>query len=1294
MKELSESKPVKSGFAPGDLLIDARGSLMTACVSMLAIVLVCAVQAPVRAQTYKIGASGSTSPQKQPQNGQPSAAGQSLGFGSNIQNARLARAAELALQRGDHAVALDYAQRAVHAAPNDPQLWFLYGYAARLDGKLAASANAFSRGLSLQPASLQGLSGLAQTYSLMGRTAEAERMLKKVIASNPGQRDDLLILGDISLRSGDYTTAVDWLRRAEQIRPDAHSELLLAISYQHLKQMDLARHYLNLAKQRAPNNPDVQRSLAGYYRQAGDYSAAIAALKSISNPTPDVTAELGYTYQLDGNQQQAAKLYTQAANARPKDIGLQLSAAQAQVAVGSIEDANPFLERAAQIDPNSYRLHAIRGDIAKLQEHDDEASKEYSAAIAHLPASPIEGPLYGIQLHMNLQQAYRNLNESDLARQQLQIAQTKIGALDVHGPDRPAFLRLRALIKMNAGEVESALNDMKEALSISPDDPKNLQLDGDLLMKLGRTDDAIAVFKRVLAMDPHSQSALTSLGYASRAAGNVHDAEKYFNRLAHDHPSLYVPYLALGDLYTSVREYKKAETAYSKGYALAPANAMIVAGGMDAAIEGHNLDLAGVWLHRLTPNMDAVPKVLSEQERYYSFMGDPQRSAEIGRQAIQVLPHERDVVVYLGYDLLHLGQFDELRALTAKYMDAFPKDPDVPLLAGYVAKHDGHREEAVKAFTEAIRRNPDTVTAYVNRGYVLNDLLQPEQAAADFEQAIKLEPKNGEAHLGLAFSSLQLNRSHDAVRQSELAEEILGDSELLHVIRATAYGRLGLRTKASEEYRAAMKFNPNDGSLYLGLANVLFAQRRYNQAIQQLQSAQKLLPGNAEVYALMARSYANLDDREQTLRNVQLAEKYAEQASQKNTGTARTGSQLSDIYVSTGQALDTLGDQKGAMVRFGKALSAPNSNRVGVRLAIARLMVQQGNSTDAQRQIALALMEAEGGVTPPPTGEQYIAAADILQQMHEYRLSQTYLQRAKAAGASDIAVRVGLANSYLALGDTARAAAELAAVRHTDNNESDYAYLLAQANLYEQEHHGAQALSSFAQAASAAGEDQTAEQGLLQAGANEGFRINPKLSVLSNLIITPIFEDSTIYVLDSKLLGPAPVPPTDASQLPPPRSSLETLWTNGYHLHLGNFPTIGGFFQIRNARGLISVPASNSVQNRNTTDYTFNIGLNPTLHLGRNALTFDSGVQGTLRRDSRNPLALNQNLGRVFTYLSTSSFFNVLSASGYVIYEAGPFTESNVSSKAYTGAIDFRVGAPWGKTALVTGWGLNDQKFS
>ena len=72
----------------------------------------------------------------------------------------------------------------------------------------------------------------------------------------------------------------------------------------------------------------------------------------------------------------------------------------------------------------------------------------------------------------------------------------------------------------------------------------------------------------------------------------------------------------------------------------------------------------------------------------------------------------------------------------------------------------------------------------------------------------------------------------------------------------------------------------------------------------------------------MAHAYAQLHDREQTMRYVQAAEQY--------------GSDSSATLLDTGDALLTLGDQKAAMDRFAMALAAPDANRVNVRLAIAQ----------------------------------------------------------------------------------------------------------------------------------------------------------------------------------------------------------------------------------------------------------------------------------------------------------------------------------------------------------------------
>jgi len=415
------------------------------------------------------------------------------------------------------------------------------------------------------------------------------------------------------MRSADYAEALDWLGRAERLRPDARPELLMATAYQHLKQLDMASHYLDLAKRHAPDNPEVQRSMAGFYRETGHFEEAIAALKSIRDPKPDVSAELAYTYQLDGKLDDSAKLYAQAANAAPKDLNLQLSAAQAAVAAGSLGQTAQFIERAAAINAGYYRLHAIRGEIARIEERDQDAVKEYIAAVASLPATPPEGPLYGIELHLELMDLYNGLADEASAQQQLQTAQTEIHTLGEHGSSeqgagKAQFLRLRALIEMDAGHPEAALVDVKDALAINAQDRDtqdrdDLQLNGDILMKLGRTDDAIAVYQQILATEPSDRFALTSLGYAERAAGRDQDAERFFLRLAQADPKLYVPHLALGDLYTARRDFTKAEDSYGKAYALAPQRALILAGGMNAAIEAHNISLAGKWLSRVTGKM-------------------------------------------------------------------------------------------------------------------------------------------------------------------------------------------------------------------------------------------------------------------------------------------------------------------------------------------------------------------------------------------------------------------------------------------------------------------------------------------------------------------------------------------------------------------------------------------------------------------------------------------------------------------------------------------------------------------
>jgi hypothetical protein len=62
--------------------------------------------------------------------------------------------------------------------------------------------------------------------------------------------------------------------------------------------------------------------------------------------------------------------------------------------------------------------------------------------------------------------------------------------------------------------------------------------------------------------------------------------------------------------------------------------------------------------------------------------------------------------------------------------------------------------------------------------------------------------------------------------------------------------------------------------------------------------------------------------------------------------------------------------------------------------------------------------------------------------------------------------------------------------------------------------------------------------------------------------------------------------------------------------------------------------------------------------------------------------------------MSSTPLFNWLSIRGDVIYETGPFTQRNLSSKDYYAHIEFTVGRPWGRTSMVTGYRVRDLQFN
>jgi len=1207
-----------------------------------------------------------------------------MGWGASIEVAREARAAQTALQHGDSRDATAHAQRAVNAAPQNPDLWFTLAYAARLSGQYSLSVDAYRRGLALRPSSVEGLSGLAQTYARMGRTAEAQQTLEEALAANPKSDLDLQLAGELLLPT-DPKRAVDYLQRSDAVKASARTELLLARAYQRIGDDESAHKMLERARHSAPTNPEVLRAVASYYRDTGQYETAIRILEDLHAKDVGTLAELGYSYALAGNPRAAARNYGAAASRAPQDIEIQLNAAQAMLNDGEYDKATALLNQAATLNPEHYRVYALRGRLDASQHRSENAIREYEAALQHLPEGVPEGVLYPISLRVDLAQIYRDAGDAANAERVTKDASNAILTLDVAGPARTEFLRLRAATEVAGGDVDSAEKDLKEAIHLEPRNGILLLNYANLLWKTDRKEEARKTYIEALAIDSSNGGALGSLGFLSREMGDTEAARGYFLAFAKSHPDDYAPFLALGDLYSANRKFAEAQQSYELAFQKSPNHPLIVSGAMNAALEGHHPAQAKEWLARAAEEVRQDPQVMREHERYLTMIGNYAESADLGYQVIQKLPNDREAVDYLAYDLLFLKRREEAMKIVDRFQPVFQEDRDLPLISGYI--HADHNEyaAAVHDFTRALEIDPTMAVGYMNRGYVYNDMRLATKAEQDFRKALALNPQYGEAHLGLAYALLQSRRSTAALKEAEVATRLLPDSESLHLVKAEAYRQRAMLASAEGEYRKALKLNPNDPTSYIALADVQYRAHKYANAADTLHNALAVVPNNpvsnkAMISAQLARCYAQLR---------RLAD-----ATQAIDSAERAGGNDYKVLLVTADALRILGRRDQAMTRYTQALESSdadrlNEDRLQVRLALGRLFAEEGKTSDAQQQVALGLAEARVASTDVTSADDYLNAADILMNIHEYPLAQQMYGRAQALGADDTSVAVGMANASLALGDTRSAELQLASLRDDPERKINYDFLIAQGNVFRQRGQDDRALATFGLANQLDPQNPATRTAEIELAEEEGRPITDRIGMGSDARVNPLFEDENIYQLDARLLGVQKA----GALLPPPRRSIETFADSRFQFRPDSFPAIQGFVAERNARGSFSLPSELLIGNRNTFDTIFNVSVAPVVQLGNVKVNILPGLQYTIRRDTLAPAAMDQNLFRQFVYLASSPIGNWLSVSGNLIRETGPFTQQALNSRLTSGALDFRLGRPWGHTALLTGWNALDLFF-
>jgi tetratricopeptide (TPR) repeat protein len=227
----------------------------------------------------------------------------------------------------------------------------------------------------------------------------------------------------------------------------------------------------------------------------------------------------------------------------------------------------------------------------------------------------------------------------------------------------------------------------------------------------------------------------------------------------------------------------------------------------------------------------------------------------------------------LGADLLvtvyeHFGQQDRASAVRAKAKAAgtFRDLPDPWIdelvevcfdayrlsLAAGLASRSGDRTQAAKLLERAVALAPDDVTIRFQLASVHADAGNLAAARTHFERCTTAAPGFPDAW---AHLSALLQRGGDA-RGAELV--LLNglrncpESPGLHLMRARQLRDGGRAAEAIPEYRASIRFRPNEADAYLELATTLFRLERVPEGLAALDGALAAEPNHPAALALRA----------------------------------------------------------------------------------------------------------------------------------------------------------------------------------------------------------------------------------------------------------------------------------------------------------------------------------------------------------------------------------------------------------------------------------------------------------
>jgi tetratricopeptide (TPR) repeat protein len=276
----------------------------------------------------------------------------------------------------------------------------------------------------------------------------------------------------------------------------------------------------------------------------------------------------------------------------------------------------------------------------------------------------------------------------------------------------------------------------------------------------------------------------------------------------------------LGVVNLAEGKYKEAEDTFRRSYQLNPANSRGLMGVVETYMAQH------------TPGKtDEALKILQAES--------------------DKAPNRLDLLLAIGNTSVRAGKFDMAIENFNKVLSGLDKNPkargDVYLRIGETYRIKGDYNAAAQALQKARENLPDNIVVLSTLGLVLDGAGRRSEAKQVYEATIKLDPNNAIALNNLAFLMAETGGDlDDALSKAQRAKQILPNLYEISDTLGWIYLKKSMYDTAIDVFKDLVVKQPNHSTYHYHLGMAYSQKGDRSKAVEQLKEALKYNPNKDE----------------------------------------------------------------------------------------------------------------------------------------------------------------------------------------------------------------------------------------------------------------------------------------------------------------------------------------------------------------------------------------------------------------------------------------------------------------